>query len=101
MRSLPILLCFLLAAAPAFAWRSDHPPGGGYGMHGYGMPPFAFGVVPPVIVVPAPPVAQMGPTVQSAPRYLCDNPKGQYPQVRTCHHPWRTAPAHTDMRQAR
>ncbi len=111
MRSVPLIFCSLLAATPACAWRSDHPPGGGYGMHsfgmpgysmpGYGVPPLVFGVVPPVVMVPAPPMVQMPPPIQSGARYLCDNPRGQYPQVRSCHHPWRTAPGSAGVRQAR
>ena len=95
MRSMLMMLCSMLAVTPALAWRSDHPPGPGFGMHGYGVPPLVFGVRPRATVVPAPPMVQAGP------RYFCDNPKGQYPQLRTCRHPWRTAPAHADMHQAR
>ena len=54
------------------------------------VPPRAW--APPVVVVPVQPPATIGrPPAEFV--YWCDDPRGYYPNVTTCHGPWREVSA--------
>lgn len=84
--------------APYRPYYPGYPPPA-YGPPAYGppayvppayVPPRAW--APPVVVVPVQPPATLGrPPAEFV--YWCDDPRGYYPNVTTCHGPWREVSA--------